>query len=550
MMPPGVAEIPRYFSLSMHMPNSCTCFRRQKWSSYQKKIKNPILGFEEPRKFANFVVASGNQVDFSSSTRIDGVKSRAKRLRELLSSKDGILLGPAVYDGISAKLTEQAGFDFAFMSGFSVAGARLGFPDTGLLSSSEVLDAGRCIHEATKAIPIIGDGDTGYGNAMNVKRTVRSFADVGFAGILIEDQVWPKSCGHVRNKRVVDRKEAVMRIRAACDARDERGDGIVIVARTDARQAISFDEALWRVQAFIDEGADVVFIDALESVEEMQKFCMHVPGAIKMASLLEGGGKTPVDGLNPSELESMGFKLVAYPLSLLGVTIAAQQEALQGLRRGILPPNMPNFKDLQEILGFNEYFEEEDRYSAGTDNSKEDLLSKEKQSNRESQGPPSSYQETSSGVSESTSENVDAKQFSSAVEADQIFEPDDDYLSSTSTRASGFDQRTVDLTSPSSSERESSTGGRSEWLRIRISDARTKVVKLDTRFPAGFLGGIASIIPQVAGLDLEGLVRSLSGTKDESTSSTQQRSKEWEEGMPILSFDSDGDLIEIFLEKK
>lgn len=167
--------------------------------------------------------------------------SRTAHLRQLLQ-KPGLLLGPAAYDGISAKLTEEAGFNFAFMSGFSVAGARLAKPDTGLLSYAEMLDQGRCMHEATRSIPIIGDGDTGYGNAMNVQRTVRGYAAAGFAGILIEDQVWPKSCGHVRGKRVVPRDEAIARIRAACDARGD-GSDIVIVARTDARQAESFQEA-------------------------------------------------------------------------------------------------------------------------------------------------------------------------------------------------------------------------------------------------------------------------------------------------------------------
>ncbi|GBF93122.1 hypothetical protein Rsub_05851 [Raphidocelis subcapitata] len=241
--------------------------------------------------------------------------SRTDRLRELLKGPK-IIKGPCCHDALSAKLIEQAGFDFAFMSGFCTSAARLGAPDTGLLSYSEMVDQGRYVNEATRAIPIIGDGDTGYGNAMNVKRTVRGYAAAGFAGILIEDQTWPKSCGHVRNKKVVPRAEAVARIRAAVDAREEGAD-ILIVARTDARQAESLEEALARAEAFAEAGADVLFIDALASVDEMRAFCGlggAAAGVPKMANMLEGGGKTPI--LSPEELEGVGFSLVAYPLSL------------------------------------------------------------------------------------------------------------------------------------------------------------------------------------------------------------------------------------------
>ncbi|EFJ44243.1 hypothetical protein VOLCADRAFT_65045, partial [Volvox carteri f. nagariensis] len=282
---------------------------------------------------------------------------------------------PCCHDALSAKLIEQAGFPYAFMSGFCTSAARLGAPDTGLISYSEMVDTGRYIHESTRSLPVIGDGDTGYGNAMNVKRTVRGYAQAGFAGILIEDQVAPKSCGHVRGKRVVGREEAVARIRAAVDARCvEEGADILIVARTDARQAVSLEEALWRAQAFAEAGADVLFIDALESEEEMQAFTAlggPAAGLPKMANMLEGGGKTPV--LPPSALQAMGFKLVAYPLSLLGVSIQAMQDALAGLRRGRIPPveAMGTFADIQEVVGFPAYFAEEQRYAISTPTSVE-----------------------------------------------------------------------------------------------------------------------------------------------------------------------------------
>lgn len=218
---------------------------------------------------------------------------------------------------MSAKLIEQAEFEFGFMSGFCTAASRIGAPDTGLISYGEMVDVGRLCNQATSRLPLIGDGDTGYGNAMNVARTVRGYADAGFAGILIEDQVAPKSCGHVRGKRVCSREEAVTRIRAAVRAREEHRD-ICIVARTDARQALSLDEALWRVQAFADAGADIVFIDALESRAEMEALCRlggAVRGLPKMANNLEGGGKTPC--LRPEELEAMVRCSGAFKIPLL-----------------------------------------------------------------------------------------------------------------------------------------------------------------------------------------------------------------------------------------
>lgn len=284
-------------------------------------------------------------------------------LRQLLGSTD-IIQAPACFDGLSSRLIQQSGFDVGFLSGFSVAAARAGAPDTGLLSYAEVLDSARCAVEAAPGLPIVADGDTGYGNAMNVKRTVRGFAAAGCAGVLIEDQVWPKSCGHVGRKRVVSRSEAVARIMAACDARDAGAD-IVVFARTDARQAHSLDEALWRVQAFAEAGADVLFIDALTSVEELTAFANVVGPAAslpKMANNLEGGGRTPL--LSSQELQGLGFSIVAYPLSLIGVATAAMQKALGGLREDHLPQPeaLPNFKELQTVYGFDDYFAEAAEY--------------------------------------------------------------------------------------------------------------------------------------------------------------------------------------------
>jgi len=293
-----------------------------------------------------------------SAARLPKQASKVQKLRTMLVDAP-IIKGPCCHDGLSARLIDLAGFDFAFMSGFTSSASRLGAPDTGLMSYAEMASQGRNINEAC-GIPVIGDGDTGYGNAMNVKRTVRGYAAAGFAGILIEDQVAPKRCGHTSVKGVVPRGEAIMRIRAACDARDE-GDDIVIVARTDARQAVSLDEALARVTAFAEEGADVLFIDGLTSVEEMQALCDvgNATGKPTMANMLEGG-KTPI--LPPAELQAMGFSLVAYPLSLLGACIQGMQDALGALQEGNIPTNIPDFPGIQAACGFPEYWEDEARY--------------------------------------------------------------------------------------------------------------------------------------------------------------------------------------------
>ncbi|KAH7663934.1 Isocitrate lyase protein [Dioscorea alata] len=248
-------------------------------------------------------------------------KQRAQALRRILESP-GVFQGPACFNALSAKLVEKAGFQYCFTSGFSISAARLGLPDVGLISYGEMLDQGYNITQAV-SIPVIGDVDNGYGNEMNVKRTVKGFIQAGFAGILLEDQVSPKACGHTRGRKVVSREEAVMRIKAALDAREESGSDIVIIARTDSRQAISLEEALWRSRAFADVGADALFIDALATVEEMKAFCEIAPQLPKMANMLEGGGKTPI--LSPTELEEIGFKLACYPLSLIGVSIRAME---------------------------------------------------------------------------------------------------------------------------------------------------------------------------------------------------------------------------------
>jgi 2-methylisocitrate lyase-like PEP mutase family enzyme len=271
------------------------------------------------------------------------------RLRTLLSDSDGLLLMPCCFDGLSARLIEQAGFPLTFMSGFSVAATRWALPDTGLVTATEMIDQARAITSAV-SLPVIGDGDTGHGNPANVQRTVDAYARAGLAGIMIEDQLAPKRCGHTGVKEVVDREEALRRMRAACDARDAGAD-LVVIARTDARSAIGLDEALWRMRAFAELGADILFLEAPRDEAEMERFCREMPG-VHMANMLEDG-ITPV--LPPSRLAEIGYRIAAYPLTLLTTVVVAMQSALKDLAAGRTPRARSSFAEIRQLVGFDAY---------------------------------------------------------------------------------------------------------------------------------------------------------------------------------------------------
>lgn len=281
--------------------------------------------------------------------------SPAAKLRQLLD-RPGILVMPGCHDALSARLCEMAGFETAFMSGFAVSASRLGLPDTGLISYAEMLNQGQNICNSV-SIPIWGDGDTGFGNAANIKRTVKGYAQAGFACIMLEDQVAPKRCGHTQGKSVVDRNEAFMRIQAAVDARNEGAD-ILIMARTDARATHGIDEAITRARVFDEIGADINFLEAPESATEMERYCRKVPG-YKVANLIEYG-KTPL--LPHDQLEAMGYKIAVYPLTLLNASIVSMQASLKALKSGTTAPPILNFSELTRIVGFDDYYQSTERY--------------------------------------------------------------------------------------------------------------------------------------------------------------------------------------------
>jgi len=285
----------------------------------------------------------------------------AQSLQSLLDTP-GIIVMPGVFDAVSVRLVERFGFDAAFMSGFMVSAARIGMPDTGLISYTEMLDQGRNICDAV-SVPVIGDGDTGWGNAVNIKRTVAGYASAGFACIMLEDQVSPKRCGHTRGKRIVERAEAYQRIQAACDARSEvrqcSGD-ILVMARTDANATDGIEEAIERCNEFRRIGVDITFLEAPRSIDEMKRYCDEVDGP-KMANMVEQGD-TPF--LPPAELEAIGYKLGIWPASLMTAAIHGMQAELGRLACGeVGEDDKITFGELQEIVGFPAYYEAEKKYA-------------------------------------------------------------------------------------------------------------------------------------------------------------------------------------------
>ncbi len=280
----------------------------------------------------------------------------AARLRQVLQ-QPGLITMPCCYDALTSRLIHEAGFPLTLMSGFAVSAARLAEPDTGLISFAEMADTLRDICAAAPALCVIGDGDTGYGNAINVRRTVREYARAGAAAIMIEDQVSPKRCGHTRGKQVVGRGEAKMRIRAAVDER--AANDVLIMARTDACGVLGFDEALDRCKMFVDEGADIIFLEAPETRDEMERFCRAIPRPC-MANMVSGG-TTPV--LPPRELEALGYKIAAYPLVLISTAVRAMQQSLAALAKGEKSDEV-SFDELKCLVGFPQYYELEQRYRA------------------------------------------------------------------------------------------------------------------------------------------------------------------------------------------
>jgi len=278
--------------------------------------------------------------------------AKAKLIRQALAAR-GQLIMPGVYDALSAKIAARAGFEVTFITGYSLSATLLGEPDFGLLTQTEVVSAAQRICSVID-IPVIVDADTGYGNAINVIRTVQDLIRAGAGGMFLEDQVWPKRCGHMRGKQVIPLEEQLNKLRAAVEAKGQHD--FFIVARTDSRQALGLDEAIKRGIAFKNAGADAVFIEAPESKEEMREIAKQVKGHL-VANMLERG-VTPLMG--PQELKELGFDLVVWPLAPLYSVAKSLTDVYTTLRKegstlSILDRLMP-FDEFNGIVGLNEKY--------------------------------------------------------------------------------------------------------------------------------------------------------------------------------------------------
>ena len=284
--------------------------------------------------------------------------NKAEMIRRFLKEK-GQLIMPGVYDALSAKIASKTGFEVIFITGYSLAATMLGEPDFGILTQTEMLSAARRICSVTD-VPVIVDADTGYGNAINVIRTVDELIRIGAGGMFLEDQVWPKRCGHMKGKQVIPLEEQLKKLRAATDTKKERD--FFIVARTDARQALGLNEAITRGIAFKQAGADAVFIEAPETKEEMHEISRNVPGPL-VANMLERG-VTPL--MRPQELRDLGFDLVVWPLTPVYSVAKSLTEVYQTLRRegtttDILDRLMP-FDEFNRIVGLEEKYQLDEKY--------------------------------------------------------------------------------------------------------------------------------------------------------------------------------------------
>jgi 2-methylisocitrate lyase-like PEP mutase family enzyme len=272
--------------------------------------------------------------------------------------KDSLLKGqqiiaPGVFDGLSARIAQQSGCNVLYMSGFCVSGTLLGTPDVGLVTATEMIERVQQIVNSAPGAAVIADGDNGHGGVHNVARIVRAYETAGAECIQLEDQVIPKKCGHMENKQVVALEDAAQKIEAACAAR--RSNDFLIMARTDARATHNLDEALKRGDAFLEAGADILFIEAPASVEEMTLIAKRFPNTPLVANLVEVG-KTPE--LSPAELKSMGFLIVLRPVSaLLSISATLQQNYKALANSGTLGENAPHlsFDEYNKMIGLQDY---------------------------------------------------------------------------------------------------------------------------------------------------------------------------------------------------
>lgn len=283
------------------------------------------------------------------------------KIRELFRTKKSIV-APGAHDALTAKIIGKLGFDAVYMTGYGQSASHLGQPDVGLMTLSEmVMRAANTVEAA--GVPVIADADTGFGNAVNVMRTVREYEKAGVAVIQLEDQLLPKKCGHMTGRQLIQKEEMVGKIKAAADARVN--EDFMIMARTDARTTLGIEEAIERGLAYKEAGADIIFIESPESVTEMEKINKEIPG-LTLANMVEGG-RTPV--LPNKKLEELGYNLIIYPTASTYVLTKAMIDLWEGLKRDDttvgLMDRMVTFSQFNEMIGLEEIREAERKYATG-----------------------------------------------------------------------------------------------------------------------------------------------------------------------------------------
>ena len=286
-------------------------------------------------------------------------------LKDLLRGPE-ILLAPGVFDGLTALVAEQAGARALYLSGASLAYTRFGRPDLGLVSMSEVAEAVAAIRDRV-ALPLIVDADTGFGNALNVQRTMRMFERMGADALQLEDQTFPKRCGHLAGKSLVSGGEMAGKIRAACDAR--ASDGTLVIARTDAIAVEGFDAALDRAELYVEAGADVIFVEAPQSVEQMTAIVARLGKRVPLMANMVEGGRTPLR--DAAALEEIGFRLVIFPggiVRALAATAAAYYRSLISTgSNAAFRDRMYDFAALNEVIGTDALLDAGNAYEGSTD---------------------------------------------------------------------------------------------------------------------------------------------------------------------------------------
>ncbi|WP_214368493.1 oxaloacetate decarboxylase [Pseudonocardia sp. H11422] len=287
------------------------------------------------------------------------------RLRELLTAAASgrPLVAPGAYDALSARLIGQAGFDVVYMTGFGTTASLIGRPDVGLLTGTEMVDNARRIVAAVD-VPVIADADTGYGNAINVLRTVAAYEQAGVAGVHLEDQVMPKKCGHMSGKAVIPAEEMAGKIRAAVAAR--RDPDFVLIARTDAAAVEGLDAAIARARAYAEAGADVLFVEAPSSEDDIARVAKELHGVAPLVFNWAEGGRTPA--LSLERIAELGFSLVLYPIGTLLAATAGIRALLETVRADGTPtaalPGLPTFGEFTDLIGLPEIGELEQRFGS------------------------------------------------------------------------------------------------------------------------------------------------------------------------------------------